>query len=149
MRPGPDPSSCPHGLAGSDVPAMVPAMADRATPNLPSRDLDATVRFFAGLGFRETWRDEGWLILVRGDLQLEFFPYPDLDPAASSFGSCLRLDDVDAFYAVCRAAGIPERTTGWPRLHPPAREAWGGRVGALIDPDGSLLRLIQGPAPTP
>lgn len=130
-------------------PAMVRAMADRATPNLPSRDLDVTVRFFAALGFTETWRDEGWLILTRGDLVLEFFPDPDIDPATSAFGSCLRLDDLDAFYAVCRATGIPERTTGWPRLHPPKPEAWGGRVGALIDPDGSLLRLIQGPPSAP
>jgi uncharacterized glyoxalase superfamily protein PhnB len=28
-------------------------------------------------------------------------------------------------------------------LHPPKREPWGGLVGALIDPDGNLLRLIQ------
>jgi catechol 2,3-dioxygenase-like lactoylglutathione lyase family enzyme len=124
---------------------MVSRMVDHATPNLPSRDLDATERFFAVLGFATTWRDEGWLILTRGGLALEFFPDRDLDPATSSFGACLRLDDVDAFLAVCRAAGIPERTTGWPRLHPPKREAWGGRVGALIDPDGSLLRLIQEP----
>lgn len=117
-------------------------MTDLATPNLPSRDFDTTSRFYAALGFVETWRDGGWMILKRGTLTLEFFPMPDLEPAASSFGSCLRLDDVDAFYAVCLAAGVPEKSGGWPRLHPPRREAWGGRVGALIDPDCSLLRLI-------
>lgn len=118
-------------------------MADRATPNLPSRDFETTARFYAQFGFTESWRDGGWMILERGDLILEFFPYPDLDPATSSFGSCLRLDDVEGFYAALIAAGIPEKTTGWPRLHRPKREAWGGLVGALIDPDGSLLRLIQ------
>ncbi len=118
-------------------------MADRATPNLPSRDFERTAQFYCALGFSESWRDASWMILARGGLILEFFRYPDLDPAASAFGSCLRLDDVEAFYAVLVAAGIPEATTGWPRLHPPKREAWGGLVGALIDPDGSLLRLIQ------
>ncbi len=83
------------------------------------------------------------MILERGDLKLEFFLDPDLDPLTSSFGSCLRLDDLDGFYAVCRATGLPESHVGQPRLHPPKREAWGGRVGALIDPDGTLLRLIQ------
>jgi len=34
---------------------------------------------------------------------------------------------------------------GWPRLHRPTVEEWGGKVGALIDPDGTLLRLIQEP----
>lgn len=118
-------------------------MADQATPNLPSRDFAVTARFYEQFGFTESWRDAGWMILERGGLLLEFFPYPDLDPASSSFGSCLRLDDVDAFYADLVAAGIPEKTTGWPRLHRPRREPWGGLVGALIDPDGSLLRLIQ------
>ncbi|WP_298193677.1 bleomycin resistance protein [Novosphingobium sp.] len=122
---------------------MAGARADRATPNLPSRDFEATARFYARLGFTVSWRDAAWMILERGGLILEFFPYPDLDPATSSFGSCLRLDDVEGFYAGLVAAGIPEQTTGWPRLHRPKREAWGGLVGALIDPDGSLLRLIQ------
>ncbi|WP_421851648.1 bleomycin resistance protein [Novosphingobium sp.] len=120
-------------------------MSDRATPNLPSRSFEATARFYAAIGFSESWRDTGWMILKRGGLTLEFFPYPDLDPATSSFGSCLRLADVEGFYAELVAAGIPEKTSGWPRLHRPKREAWGGLVGALIDPDGSLLRLIQEP----
>ena len=118
-------------------------MVDRATPNLPSRDFEVTARFYGQFGFTESWRDAGWMILVRGGLILEFFSYPDLDPATSSFGSCLRLDDIETFYADLVAAGLPEKTTGWPRLHRPKREAWGGLVGALIDPDGSLLRLIQ------
>jgi catechol 2,3-dioxygenase-like lactoylglutathione lyase family enzyme len=121
-------------------------MADHATPNLPSRDFERTAQFYGELGFTESWRDAGWMILARGGLVLEFFAYPDLDPATSSFGSCLRLGDVGAFYAVLLAAGIAETTIGWPRLHPPKREPWGGLVGALIDPDGNLLRLIEEPA---
>ena len=117
---------------------------DRATPNLPSRDFTVTADFFGRLGFTRTYRSDGWMILERGALLLEFFPFPGLDPAVSSFGACLRLDDVDAFHAVCAAAGVPDRRTGWPRLHPPVRESWGGRVGALIDPDGTLFRLVAG-----
>ena len=118
-------------------------MPDHATPNLPSRDFAATSAFYGALGFQEGWRDGGWMILTRGDLTLEFFPYPDLDPLQSSFGCCLRLDDLDAFYAVCKAAGLPETSVGQPRLHSPRLEPWGGRVGFMIDPDGTLLRLIQ------
>lgn len=118
-------------------------MADHATPNLPSRDFGLTSRFYAQLGFVESWRDSGWMILKRGDLTLEFFPYPGLDPLASSFGACLRLDDLDAFYAICLAAGLPETSKGQPRLHSPKIDASGLRIGALIDPDGTLVRLIQ------
>lgn len=76
---------------------------------------------------------------------LEFFSYPDLDPATSSFGSCLRLDDLGDFYHQCRIASIPEKTVGWPRIQPPKREASGMRIAYLLDPDGSLLRLVQNP----
>ena len=118
-------------------------MTDRATPNLPARDLASTSAFYAELGFAQDYGDDGWMILSRGAVTLEFFPFPDLDPSTSSFGCCLRLDDVDAFYAVCRAAGLPETTHGFPRIQPPRRESSGLRIGALIDPDGSLLRLVQ------
>jgi len=120
-------------------------VADRATPNLPSRDFTVTSAFYESLGFVEQYRDDEWMILARGDVVLEFFPYPDLDPATSSFGSCLRLDDVDGFYGVCVAAGIPVTDRGWPRLHAPRVERSGLRIGALVDPDCSLLRLIADP----
>jgi len=121
-------------------------MSDVATPNLPARDFEKTYQFYAALGFTASWRDKGWMILRRGDLTLEFFPFPDLDPLTSSFGSCLRLDDLEGFYAVCKEAGLPEGRQGQPRLQPARREAWGGRVGFLVDLDGTLLRLIQNQA---
>lgn len=54
-------------------------------------------------------------------------------------------DDPDAFYERCRGSGIPEATRGWPRLHRPHVEASALRIGALIDPDGTLQRLVQNP----
>ena len=73
-----------------------------------------------------------------------YFPLSHGVPRVESwFSGCLRLDDLDGFYDVCRATGMPEQTTGWPRLHAPKVQLWGGRMAALIDPDGSLLRLVQ------
>lgn len=120
-------------------------MADHATPNLPSRNFEATSRFYGTLGFTESWRDEGWMILRRGALTLEFFPYPDLDSYSNNFSCCLRLDDLDSFYAVCRGAGVPETRTGIPRLVPPRVEESGLRIAYMVDPDGTLLRQIQNP----
>ena len=118
-------------------------MADHATPNLPSRDFDKTAAFYGALGFEAGWRDAGWMILKRGEAMLEFFPYPDLDPKESSFGCCLRLDDIDALYDAARSAGVPEGRTGQPRLHPATVEPSGLRIAYLIDPDGTLVRLVQ------
>lgn len=83
------------------------------------------------------------MILERGDIILEFFPHPDLDPLASWFSCCLRLDDLTGFYAQCKTAGIPETSKGHPRLHPPQAEGWGGTMATLVDLDGTLVRLIQ------
>jgi len=118
-------------------------MADHATPNLPSRDFEATARFYGALGFTETWRDQAWMILRRGGLTLEFFPYPDLDPAESSFGCCLRLDELERFYTVCKDAGLREAQTGTPRIVPARVEASGLRIAYMVDLDGSLVRMIQ------
>ncbi|MEA1072134.1 bleomycin resistance protein [Sphingomonas sp. LY160] len=116
---------------------------DRATPNLPARDFSATSSFYGAIGFVEGWRDNGWMILKRGGLTLEFFPFPDLDPLSSSFGACLRVDDLGELYAACRAAGIPEQRGGQPRLNPPRREASGLTIAYMVDPDGSLIRMVQ------
>ena len=118
-------------------------MADHATPNLPSRDFAVTAAFYAGLGFREGWRDEGWMILTRDGATLEFFSHPELDPLTSWFSCCLRLNDLDAFYAIAKAAGLPETCHGQPRLHVPAVEDSGLRIAYLVDPDGTVVRLIQ------
>lgn len=115
---------------------------DQATPNLPSRDFTETSRFYAGLGFEETYRDENWLITARKGVTLEFFPHPALDPATSWFSCCLRLDDVDGFMHACRVAGIEKKTRGFPRIHMPEVQS-DFRMGALIDPDGTLLRIIE------
>lgn len=121
-------------------------MPDIATPNLPSRDFEVTSCFYRELGFEEAWRDEGWMILKRGELLLEFFHHPELDPATTAFGSCLRMGDIKPLYDAALVAGVPEAPTGWPRLHRPRGEDWGGVVGAIIDPDCNLLRLIEVPS---
>ncbi|HHZ5707400.1 TPA: hypothetical protein ACWKPX_005047, partial [Escherichia coli] len=56
---------------------------------------------------------------------------------------CLRLDDLAEFYRQCKSVGIQETSSGYPRIHAPELQEWGGTMAALVDPDGTLLRLIQ------
>ncbi|GAA0276883.1 bleomycin resistance protein [Alteraurantiacibacter aestuarii] len=120
-------------------------MADHATPNLPARDFLKAERFYAKLGFRASFRSGHWLILKNGGVSMEFFPWPDLDPAENSHGCCIRLDDLHAMVAQASAAGVPEARTGIPRLVPPQRDISGLTIAYLVDPDGNLLRLVQNP----
>ena len=115
-------------------------MADRTTPNLPSRDLLATAAFYARLGFEERFRDAGWLILARGPLELEFFPAAAIDPRTTIASCCVRVENLDDLHAAFSSSGLSER--GTPRLTAPKNEPWGLRAFALVDPDGNLLRCL-------
>lgn len=118
-------------------------MADRAVPNLPSRDFDVTVAFYGGFGFAVSYRDGGWMILGRDGVVLEFFLAPEHDPYESWFMASVRVNDLDALYAAVRASGVPEQSAVIPRLVPVALQEWGHRAGFLIDPDGTQLHLIE------
>jgi catechol 2,3-dioxygenase-like lactoylglutathione lyase family enzyme len=118
-------------------------VTDRAAPNLPSRDLATTVSFYGGFGFAVVHRDDFWLVLRRGDLQLEFFLKADLDPRHHDFGCCLRVADLEELYAAVRAAGVPLGHYAHPSVRPIALQPWGQRMSTVLDPDGNLLRMIE------
>lgn len=113
---------------------------DRITANLPAKDFDATERFYARLGFETVFKDPTWMIMTRGPLEVEFFPWPDMDPFDSSASACVRVEDVDALHAAWSEAGLPG--AGVPRLTPPVNQPFGLRMAALVDENGSLLRLL-------
>lgn len=116
-------------------------MTDRVTANLPSRDLDATAAFYEAIGFDVEFKGEGWMIIARGALEIEFFPL-EHDPRQSSFSACMRVDDLDGLYEDFQAAGVPDNCWSIPRLTSPEMQH-GRRTFALVDPDGSLFRCIE------
>jgi catechol 2,3-dioxygenase-like lactoylglutathione lyase family enzyme len=119
------------------------AIDDRITANLPSRDFAATRAFYAKLGFDVAFRNDAWMILERGPLEVEFFPHPEIDPRASSFSACVRVDDLDGLLAAWRGAGLPDDDKAIPRLTGIFKIPYAPRMFALVDPDGSLLRVLD------
>ena len=67
-----------------------------SAPIMPSRDLDATIAYYARLGF-EIWgeRMEDYILLRRGSWELHFFLWPEHDPAACYCAVYRRGEDVD------------------------------------------------------
>ncbi|WP_370336116.1 bleomycin resistance protein [Parvularcula marina] len=117
-------------------------MASRVTANLPSADFDRTEEFYGKLGFTRGYRDEGWMILANGPYEIEFFPM-NIDPASSWFSACLRTDDLDGLYETFSAAGLPQDDKAIPRIGEPVAEPHGIRLFYMLDPDGSLIRVID------
>lgn len=114
-----------------------------AFPILPARDLGETRAFYERLGFETTgWWPEtfgGYAILTKGELQMHFFHFPELDPFASYAQCYWRVADADAIHREIERAGLP--ATGVPRLTRPGDQPWGMREFALVDPNGTLVRV--------
>ena len=105
--------------------------------------MDETAAFYEALGFTVGFKDDGWMIVNRGKLELEFFPHEEVDPKTSCFSACFRVDDLDALYADFEKVGLPTNCWSTPRIiGPPKTEPFGLRMFALIDLNGSLIRCI-------
>lgn len=117
-------------------------MPDISTPNLPSSDFDRTESFYGALGFETGYRDQGWMIIKRGSLILEFFKM-DIDPKESWFSVCFRVDDLDALHADFSAAPVPDELLPAMRLGEIKTEPHGIRIFYMSDPDGSLIRCLD------
>ncbi len=105
--------------------------------------MGATLAFYARLGFTQSVRSANWMILKRGPLEIEFFPFPDLDPYGSSFSACIRVDEPEALLKEWQGAGLPSDPRSIPRLTGFFRPPGAPRMFALVDRDGSLLRVID------
>lgn len=117
--------------------------SEKAAPILPARDLQDTRAFFERLGFSTVgwWPHTfgGYAILVRGELELHFFSFPDLAPH-DSYAQCYwRVADAGALYSAYAQLGLP--TTGIPRITAVEDKPWGVREFALVDPNGTLIRI--------
>ncbi|MEM9129039.1 MAG: bleomycin resistance protein [Pseudomonadota bacterium] len=116
---------------------------ERITANLPSIDFDETEAFYAKLGFQTSYKGDGWMILKRGTLEVEFFPHPDLDTSTSWFSACMRLDGIDEMFKEWVELGLPTEGNDLPRLGPPVKFENAPRMFFLHDPNGSLWRVLD------
>lgn len=118
-------------------------MLETTAPILPARDFDETAAFYAAIGFAETgrWDDMGYLIIVMDKVELHFFGHPDVVPHQSQAGAYIRTTDVDALSD--RIAKLDLPSEGIPRFHRAEDKPWGMRELAVIDPNGTLLRIGQ------
>jgi catechol 2,3-dioxygenase-like lactoylglutathione lyase family enzyme len=104
--------------------------------------LNATLAFYRRLGFEGEIHSHGnYAILTRGTVELHFFAHRGLVPAESSAMCYVRVADVDGVYRAFCLAELPRR--GIPRLEELEVKPWGMKEFAVVDPDGTLVRIGQ------
>jgi lactoylglutathione lyase len=112
-------------------------------------DLEASIAFYAALGFRVTRRWEDWVRLDRDGAELVlqgdgyirshghyFTPFIDRSPRGAGVEVTIEVDDVDAVYAAASAAGM--------RIVKAIQDRpWKARDFRVADPDGFFLRITS------
>jgi hypothetical protein len=119
-------------------------MDEYAVPIMPSRDLAETAAFYGRLGFEtrgELAERHGYLILVRGTVELHFWHDPDVDPLSTASGCYVHVGDADGLYRAWLEVGVPADPATGSRLVPPRDTDYGMREFALVDRSGNLLRI--------
>ncbi|WP_114971524.1 bleomycin resistance protein [Rhodoferax ferrireducens] len=109
-----------------------------ATPVLASLDIERSVEFFRiHLGFNRVHMEQGvYGIVSRDTVHIHFWACDERHIAENT--SCrIRVQGLDALYAVCTTAGI---------VHPNAlldEKPWGAKEFAVLDPDGNLITFAE------
>jgi predicted enzyme related to lactoylglutathione lyase len=113
-------------------------MFERAAPGFPVRDVDAALAFYAQLGFatrRCGAAAYGFAARDGVEIHLGEVPEERRHPATAY----VFVTDADAVAAEWRDAGA--------KVHGPEDTEWGKHEGALVDPDGNVIRFGSPLAP--
>ena len=105
----------------------------RIAPIFPVRDLDVALTHYARLGFNtRAYEGGGYGFAVTDDVEIHLGVVTNI--AEHGHGSAyLFVDDADALAERWQAAGV--------EVHPPEDTPWGQHEGAVVDPDGNVIRF--------
>lgn len=110
-------------------------VSTRVAPIFPVGDLDAALAYYRGLGFgARQWHGGGYGFVTFDGVEIHLGVEPDLDTRADRWATAyLFVEDADVLARTWLAAG------GDVRL--PQDTEWGQHEGALVDPDGNVIRF--------
>jgi hypothetical protein len=104
----------------------------RIAPIFAVRDLESAMAHYDRLGFTtRAYVGGGYGFATRDGIEIHLGVVPAEDRRTS--GAYLFVEDADELAATWRAAGVD--------VHPPQDTEWGQREGAVVDPDGNVLRF--------
>jgi catechol 2,3-dioxygenase-like lactoylglutathione lyase family enzyme len=104
----------------------------RVAPNFPVRDVRASLDHYRRLGFvTREYEGGGYGYATLDGVEIHLGRAPDLGSARAS--AYLFVEDADDLARQWRDAGADVR--------PPEDTEWGKHEGALVDPDGNVIRF--------
>jgi hypothetical protein len=104
----------------------------RIAPIFPVRDLDLAVEHYRRLGFAvRRYPLGGYGFASRDSVEIHLGVVSDADRRTGS--AYLFVEDADELATQWRAAGV--------QVHDPQDTEWGKHEGAVVDPDGNVIRF--------
>jgi predicted enzyme related to lactoylglutathione lyase len=108
------------------------ATLKRAAPIFGVRDLDESMAHYQRMGFAtRVYEGGGYAFASRDRVEIHLGVVPDTRPRPSS--AYLFVDDADQLAEEWRAGGVD--------VHEPEDTAWRMHEGAVVDPDGNVIRF--------
>ena len=105
---------------------------ERIAPIFAVHDLDAAMEHYQRLGFAvRAYAGGGYGFATWHGIEIHLGVVPDGDRCTSA--AYLFVDDADTLAAAWRSAGV--------ELHSPQHTEWGQHEGAVVDPDGNVIRF--------
>ncbi len=106
----------------------------RAAPIFPVRDLALSFAHYQRLGFKtREYEGGGYGFVTRDGVEIHLGVVSQIFPSDAKHSAYLWVDDADALAEAWRASGA--------EVHMPEDTEWGQHEGALVDPDGNVLRF--------
>jgi len=104
----------------------------RISPIFPVRDLDVALKHYRRLGFAvRTYPPDGYGYASRDGIEIHLGVISGKDRHTGS--AYLFVEDADQLAVQWRAEGV--------EVHQPQDTEWGQHEGAVIDPDGNVIRF--------
>ncbi len=120
--------------------SRIPTGTELARPFIPTKDFDASKRFYEALGFEKLVEGEVAIFKAgSGGFILQRYYQKEW---AENFMMQLMVDDLDAWWAHIQTLDLANQFGVQPPKAP-AMQPWGLRVAYLIDPCGVLWHVAQ------
>ena len=114
-------------------------MITSVIPKLPFVEKQKTLDFYLKLGGTLDSDYGDYLIVSLEQIELHFFPFPDMKPETSDFMIYIRIETgIETYYQKFQDSGIAIHPNG--KLE---KKPWNQMEFAIIDPCGTLLTFGQ------